>query len=183
MFRECCFSPKKNCSEKSLSSLCMFLSLSHPSFSCSVFCLFPSLLFLCLYFIFYFPFVFVSYCLLLFKIIVHFYWICHIYSLWTLSSAVYECLFIDILYLQVWKSLTITELLFIIKSNLLMGSWQKIVLIKNAALQINKHFHYAINLTITLACILFMSITILCLQNMAPNRIITTPVHVTLLWK
>ena len=64
-----------------------------------------------------------------------------------------------------------------------MGSWQKIVLIKNATLQINRHFHYASTLTIIVACILFMSITILWLQNMAPNRIITTPVRVTLLWK
>jgi len=32
-----------------------------------------------------------------------------------------------------------TEFQFIIKSNILMGSWQKIVLIKNATLQINKH--------------------------------------------
>jgi hypothetical protein len=62
-----------------------------------------------------------------------------------------------------------------------MGSWQKIELIKNAALQINKHFHFATTLTITLACILFMSITILWLQNMTPDRIITTPVRVTLL--
>lgn len=74
-----------------------------------------------------------------------------------------------------------TEFQFIIKSNLLMGSWHKTVLIKNATLQINKYFHYATTLTITRACILFMSITILWLQNMAPNRIITTPVRVTLL--
>jgi hypothetical protein len=62
-----------------------------------------------------------------------------------------------------------------------MGSWQKIMLIKNAKLQINKHFHNARALTITLACILFMSTTILWLHNMAPNHVITTPVRVTLL--
>ena len=64
-----------------------------------------------------------------------------------------------------------------------MGSWQKIVLIKSTALQINKHVYYAAALTITLPCIVCMPLTILWFKNMAPNHIITTPVRVTLLSK
>jgi hypothetical protein len=160
------------------------LSLSHFHF------LVPCFVYFFLYFfvfVFYFLFT-LRLCFLLpcffSRLLCIFYWSAIlIFSLWTLTTVVYECLFIDILYLQVWKSSIITEFQFIIKSNILMGSWQKTVLIKNATLQINKHFHYAATLTITLACILFMSITILWLQNMAPNRIITTPVRVTLIWK